>query len=118
MLYLGIYYSPYKIEIDNSASSLHPVLYFIIASTCCKWQMAYTLCTLLLCLMDDHLLQVVGIFTMTATWVGGGYINGTAEMVYLGNIGYGLAWAQAPIGFSISLLLGLRLNRVYLSTVQ
>ena len=24
----------------------------------------------------------VGIFTMTATWVGGGYINGTAEIVY------------------------------------
>jgi len=44
----------------------------------------------------------VGMFTMTATWVGGGYINGTAEKVY----GKGLVWAQAPIGYSISLILG------------
>ncbi|XP_044848397.1 high affinity choline transporter 1 isoform X2 [Mauremys mutica] len=39
-----------------------------------------------------------------ATWVGGGYINGTAEAVYVP--GYGLAWAQAPIGYSLSLVLG------------
>jgi len=45
----------------------------------------------------------VGMFTMTATWVGGGYINGTAEMVYIP--GGGLVWAQAPIGYSISLCL-------------
>ncbi|KAM7182183.1 high affinity choline transporter 1 [Macrochelys suwanniensis] len=47
---------------------------------------------------------LVGGFTMTATWVGGGYINGTAEAVYVP--GYGLAWAQAPIGYSLSLVLG------------
>nr|XP_017520676.2 high affinity choline transporter 1 isoform X2 [Manis javanica] len=47
---------------------------------------------------------LVGGFTMTATWVGGGYINGTAEAVYVP--GYGLAWAQAPIGYSLSLILG------------
>ncbi|XP_019385136.1 PREDICTED: high affinity choline transporter 1 [Crocodylus porosus] len=47
---------------------------------------------------------LVGGFTMTATWVGGGYINGTAEVVYVP--GYGLAWAQAPIGYSLSLILG------------
>ncbi|XP_007456880.1 PREDICTED: high affinity choline transporter 1 [Lipotes vexillifer] len=41
---------------------------------------------------------------MTATWVGGGYINGTAEAVYVPD--YGLAWAQAPIGYSLSLILG------------
>uniref|UniRef100_A0A8C9L9L0 High affinity choline transporter 1 n=1 Tax=Pavo cristatus TaxID=9049 RepID=A0A8C9L9L0_PAVCR len=46
---------------------------------------------------------LVGGFTMTATWVGGGYINGTAEAVYVP--GYGLAWAQAPIGYSLSLVL-------------
>lgn len=44
----------------------------------------------------------VGVFTMTATWVGGGYINGTTESV----IKNGLVWTQAPIGYSISLLLG------------
>ncbi|XP_066478292.1 high affinity choline transporter 1 [Tiliqua scincoides] len=47
---------------------------------------------------------LVGGFTMTATWVGGGYINGTAEAVYLP--GYGLAWAQAPIGYALSLVVG------------
>lgn len=39
-----------------------------------------------------------------ATWVGGGYINGTAEYVYLPD--YGLAWAQAPFGYALSLVLG------------
>lgn len=44
----------------------------------------------------------IGIITMTATWVDGGYLNGTAEAVY----SRGLAWAQAPWGFALSLLLG------------
>ncbi|XP_078259223.1 high-affinity choline transporter 1-like [Rhinoraja longicauda] len=47
---------------------------------------------------------LLGIFTMTATWVGGAYINGTAEGVYL--IGHGLAWTQAPVGFALSLTIG------------
>lgn len=37
-----------------------------------------------------------------ATWVGGGYINGTAEMLY----NDGLVWCQAPFGYSLSLVLG------------
>lgn len=45
----------------------------------------------------------VGIFTMTATWVGGGYINGTAEIVF----NDGLLWCQAPFGYALSLMLGL-----------
>ncbi|CAJ0568543.1 unnamed protein product, partial [Mesorhabditis spiculigera] len=45
---------------------------------------------------------VVGIFTMTATWVGGAYINGTAEALYNG----GLLGCQAPFGYAISLLVG------------
>ena len=44
----------------------------------------------------------VGIFTMTATWVGGGYINGTAEIIYKD----GLVWCQAPLGYALSLVLG------------
>eukprot|EP00794_Sanderia_malayensis_P015049 gene15049-16602_t len=44
----------------------------------------------------------VGAFTMTATWVGGGYINGTAEVVYTS----GVAWAQSSWGYSLSLCLG------------
>jgi len=45
---------------------------------------------------------------MTATWVGGGYINGTAEMVYraVDADGSGLVKVQAPVAFSISLMLG------------
>ena len=47
----------------------------------------------------------VGIFTMTATWVGGGYINGTAEIVY----NDGLVWCQAPFGYALSLMLGMKI---------
>lgn len=47
---------------------------------------------------------VVGCFTMTATWVGGGYINGTAEAVYKDDSG--MVWAQAPWGYAISLSMG------------
>ncbi len=39
----------------------------------------------------------------SATWVGGGYINGTAEYVY--TPGSGLVWAQAAVGYSLSILL-------------
>ncbi|XP_794570.2 high-affinity choline transporter 1 [Strongylocentrotus purpuratus] len=42
----------------------------------------------------------VGLFTLIATWVGGGYINGTAEVVF--TPGWGLVWAQAPWGYSLS----------------
>ncbi|OQV18885.1 High-affinity choline transporter 1 [Hypsibius exemplaris] len=48
---------------------------------------------------------VVGIFTMTATWVGGGYINGTAEVVFRGGKGNGLVWCQGPFGYAVSLLI-------------
>lgn len=44
----------------------------------------------------------VGIFTMTATWVGGGYINGTAEVLY----STGVIWCQAPFGYAASLIIG------------
>ncbi|MFO7824144.1 MAG: sodium:solute symporter family protein [Cyclobacterium sp.] len=46
----------------------------------------------------------IGIFTMTATWVGGGYIIGTSEAVY--DSTRGLVWAQAPWGYALSLILG------------
>ncbi|XP_039600061.1 high-affinity choline transporter 1-like [Polypterus senegalus] len=46
----------------------------------------------------------LGIFTTTATWVGGGYILGTAELVYLPS--KGLLWATGPVGYTISLILG------------
>ena len=47
---------------------------------------------------------LIGVLTMTATWVGGGYINGTAEAVY--DTARGLVWAQAPWGYALSLVLG------------
>lgn len=46
----------------------------------------------------------IGVLTMTATWVGGGYINGTAEAVY--DPQRGLLWAQAPWCYALSLILG------------
>ncbi|KAL7668364.1 hypothetical protein ACOME3_009066 [Neoechinorhynchus agilis] len=45
---------------------------------------------------------IVGIFTMTATWVGGGYINGTAEYTFSN----GILQCQAPIGYALSLVVG------------
>ncbi|GAB2747331.1 sodium:solute symporter family protein [Salinifilum aidingensis] len=44
----------------------------------------------------------IGVFTMTATWVGGGYVSGTAESTF----NDGMAWAQAPWGYAASLLIG------------
>lgn len=39
---------------------------------------------------------------VSATWVGGGYINGTAEAIYSS----GLVWCQAPFGYALSLVFG------------
>ena len=46
----------------------------------------------------------IAVFTMSATWVGGGYINGTAE--YTASADYGLVWVQAPWGYALSLIIG------------
>ena len=43
-------------------------------------------------------------FVSIATWVGGGYINGTAEVLY--DKTQGLVWFQAPWGYALSLGLG------------
>ncbi|MDQ0298785.1 Na+/proline symporter [Salibacterium salarium] len=43
----------------------------------------------------------VAIFTMAATWVGGAYVNGTAEATYAD----GLVWAQGPWGYALSLII-------------
>ncbi|KAK6054233.1 hypothetical protein COOONC_08265 [Cooperia oncophora] len=39
---------------------------------------------------------------LSATWVGGAYINGTAEALYNG----GLLGCQAPVGYALSLVMG------------
>ncbi len=44
----------------------------------------------------------IAVLTMSATWVGGGYINGTAESTSA----FGLAWVQAPWGYALSLIIG------------
>ena len=71
----------------------------------------------MLALRDGMNLQVLGpmpiaalprsgakIATLVSTWVGGGYINGTAEAVY--DRARGLVWAQAPWCYGLSLVLG------------
>lgn len=45
---------------------------------------------------------LVGVFTMTATWVGGGFINGTSEYI----VRDGFVWCQAPFGYAVSLFIG------------
>ncbi|CAN9510799.1 unnamed protein product [Ophioblennius macclurei] len=47
---------------------------------------------------------LVGVFTMTATWVGGGFILGVAEAVY--SPGLGLVWALMPLQYSVSFVFG------------
>ncbi|KAH9377466.1 hypothetical protein HPB48_006290 [Haemaphysalis longicornis] len=44
----------------------------------------------------------LGLASMTATSVGGGYINGTAEAVF----NYGLIWGHASLGSALSLVVG------------
>ncbi|MEZ4849984.1 MAG: sodium:solute symporter family protein [Bacteroidia bacterium] len=57
---------------------------------------------------DDFLLASrklplwIAILTMAATWIGGGYINGTAEYAAEN----GLVWVQAPWGYAMSLIIG------------
>ena len=46
----------------------------------------------------------VGVLTMGATWVGGGFINGSAQETY--KDGGGLIWTQAPFGYSMALIIG------------
>ncbi|XP_049270478.1 high-affinity choline transporter 1 [Rhipicephalus sanguineus] len=53
-------------------------------------------------LADRSMSLGLGISTMTATWVGGGYLNGTAEAVYT----HGVLYCHVPIGYAISLVLG------------
>lgn len=53
---------------------------------------------------DRNISLVVGIFTMTATWVGGGFILGVAEAVYTPKMG--LIWALMPIQYSVSFIIG------------
>jgi high affinity choline transporter 7 len=57
-----------------------------------------------LLLANRRLPLIVGIMTMTATWVGGGYIVGTAEAVFDPTLG--LLWAQAPWCYALSLIIG------------
>lgn len=53
---------------------------------------------------DRNISLVVGIFTMTATWVGGGFILGVAEAVYSPKMG--LIWALMPVQYSFSFIFG------------
>ncbi|XP_068590811.1 high-affinity choline transporter 1-like [Cebidichthys violaceus] len=53
---------------------------------------------------DRNISLLVGIFTMTATWVGGGFILGVAEAVYSPKMG--LVWALMPIHYMVSFIVG------------
>lgn len=55
-------------------------------------------------LADRKLPGWIAIFTMTATWLGGGYICGTAEYAF--TPGFGLLWSQGAWGYGVALILG------------
>ncbi|XP_070384849.1 high-affinity choline transporter 1-like isoform X2 [Dermacentor albipictus] len=44
----------------------------------------------------------LGVVSMTATWVGGTFLNTTAEAVFTN----GIVWCQAPFGYALSLMVG------------
>ncbi|KAH7983629.1 hypothetical protein HPB52_013193 [Rhipicephalus sanguineus] len=45
---------------------------------------------------------VISTFTIVATWIDGGFLNGTVEVI----TSRGLVWCQAVFGYSLSLLMG------------
>ena len=51
---------------------------------------------------DKKMPLLIAGFSMAATWIGGGYINGTAEYTFSA----GILWVQAPWGYAMSLILG------------
>ncbi|XP_034537119.1 high-affinity choline transporter 1-like [Notolabrus celidotus] len=53
---------------------------------------------------DRKISLAVGIFTTTATWVGGTFIIGTAETVYDPKLG--LIWAVMPLAATVAFVLG------------
>ncbi|XP_041363770.1 high-affinity choline transporter 1-like [Gigantopelta aegis] len=53
-------------------------------------------------LADRNLGLIVSFFTLTATMVGGAFINGTAEIM----ASQGFLWTQAPIGYCVALFIG------------
>ncbi|CAG12254.1 unnamed protein product, partial [Tetraodon nigroviridis] len=53
---------------------------------------------------DRKINLLVGIFTTTATWVGGTFIIGTAETVYDPKMG--LLWAVMPLAATLAFTLG------------
>uniref|UniRef100_UPI003AB00907 high-affinity choline transporter 1-like isoform X1 n=2 Tax=Centroberyx gerrardi TaxID=166262 RepID=UPI003AB00907 len=55
-------------------------------------------------LANRRVTLVTGVFTMTATWVGGAFIVGVAQSVY--NPTEGLLWALAPLQMCISFIIG------------
>ncbi|XP_039871505.1 high-affinity choline transporter 1-like isoform X3 [Simochromis diagramma] len=54
--------------------------------------------------------MVVGVFTMTATFVGGGFIVGLTEAVYTPTMG--LAWAVMPLTAALSFIVGATISVV------
>ncbi|CAJ1087406.1 high-affinity choline transporter 1-like [Xyrichtys novacula] len=55
-------------------------------------------------LANRRVSPAVGVFTMTATWVGGAFIIGVAETVY--DPTKGLVWALIPLQMSVSFIIG------------
>ncbi|XP_006792966.1 high-affinity choline transporter 1-like isoform X2 [Neolamprologus brichardi] len=55
-------------------------------------------------LANRRVTLAVGVFTMTATWVGGAFIIGVAETVY--DPTKGLIWALIPLQMSVSFIIG------------
>ena len=57
--------------------------------------------------------KLFSVFSL-ATWVGGGFINGSAQETYKA----GLIWTQAPFGYGISLFISKYKTILHFQTVK
>lgn len=69
-------------------------------------------------MLEIHHWFLFHICFLLATWVGGGYIMGTAEAVY--SPAQGLVWAFGPLAYTLNFLLGeyLKWESIVLNTVN
>jgi high affinity choline transporter 7 len=55
-----------------------------------------------------YVIRIKHVNLISATWVGGGFINGSAQETYKA----GLIWTQAPFGYGISLFIS-KFNEIF-----
>ncbi|KAK8780901.1 hypothetical protein V5799_017758 [Amblyomma americanum] len=68
----------------------------------CTWSSSPSVCWERAKRSSSRSSSILSTFTIIATWIDGGFLNGTVEVVTT----KGLVWCQAVFGYSLSLLMG------------